>query len=50
MRIVKYAYITVPVYFTEDMIQRTKSAAKKAGLLEVEMLPEPFAAQLAFSN
>lgn len=43
------AFITYPAYFDPDQISLTKEAAEKAGFSDMELIPEPEAATLAYS-
>ncbi len=43
------AVITVPAAFSQVQVEATQRAAELAGLAQVELLPEPLAASIAFS-
>lgn len=43
------AVVTVPAAFGQTQVEATQRAAELAGLAQVELLPEPMAASLAFS-
>ena len=45
---VEYGVITVPAYFTDQQIEILKKAAQIAGLRQLDVIPEPTAAALAY--
>ncbi len=47
---VRRAVITHPAYFESEMILQTRQAALDAGFAEVELIPEPIAAALAYGQ
>ena len=45
---ITHAVITVPAYFSDKQRYATQTAAKRAGLAEPELLPEPTAAAISY--
>jgi molecular chaperone DnaK len=45
---ITHAVITVPAYFSDNQRYATQTAAKRAGLAEPELLPEPTAAAISY--
>lgn len=46
--VINQAVITIPAYFNEKQQQATRTAALKAGLTSLELLPEPTAAAISY--
>jgi molecular chaperone DnaK len=46
--VIDQAVITIPAYFNDKQRHATRAAARKAGIIPVELLPEPTAAAISY--